>query len=276
VARKLMNLSSSFDHRVVDGMVAAEFIQTIRGYLESPAPCSWSSRCNKMNTTLLIIGGGPGGYVAAIRAGQLGIKTMLVEGEPAGRHLPEHRLHPVEGADPRGRGIRQGRHYAGDFAARHHVRNAPSIDISRTVELEGRHRQAPDRRRRRAAEEERRAGGARLGQHPRRQDGRGEKAHRPASRRPASASLRAPAAGDRLGAVELPFMPFGGNVCRAPKRCRRHACRSSLVVVGAGYIGLELGTAYRKLGAEVTVVEAPDRMLPAYDAELTCGRCGAR
>ena len=37
VARKLMNLSSSFDHRVIDGMVAAEFIQTIRGYLESPA-----------------------------------------------------------------------------------------------------------------------------------------------------------------------------------------------------------------------------------------------
>jgi 2-oxoisovalerate dehydrogenase E2 component (dihydrolipoyl transacylase) len=37
VARKMMNLSSSFDHRVIDGMVAAEFIQTIRGYLESPA-----------------------------------------------------------------------------------------------------------------------------------------------------------------------------------------------------------------------------------------------
>jgi 2-oxoisovalerate dehydrogenase E2 component (dihydrolipoyl transacylase) len=37
VARKLMNLSSSFDHRVIDGMVAAEFIQTVRGYLECPA-----------------------------------------------------------------------------------------------------------------------------------------------------------------------------------------------------------------------------------------------
>jgi 2-oxoisovalerate dehydrogenase E2 component (dihydrolipoyl transacylase) len=37
VARKTMNLSSSFDHRVVDGMQAAEFVQTIRGYLECPA-----------------------------------------------------------------------------------------------------------------------------------------------------------------------------------------------------------------------------------------------
>ena len=37
VPRLTMNLSSSFDHRVVDGMDAAEFIQAIRGYLESPA-----------------------------------------------------------------------------------------------------------------------------------------------------------------------------------------------------------------------------------------------
>lgn len=37
VARKMMNLSSSFDHRVVDGMDAAQFIQAVRGYLECPA-----------------------------------------------------------------------------------------------------------------------------------------------------------------------------------------------------------------------------------------------
>jgi 2-oxoisovalerate dehydrogenase E2 component (dihydrolipoyl transacylase) len=37
VVRKMMNLSSSFDHRVVDGMHGAEFVQLLRGYLESPA-----------------------------------------------------------------------------------------------------------------------------------------------------------------------------------------------------------------------------------------------
>jgi 2-oxoisovalerate dehydrogenase E2 component (dihydrolipoyl transacylase) len=37
VARKLMNLSSSFDHRVVDGMDGAKFIQAVRGFLETPA-----------------------------------------------------------------------------------------------------------------------------------------------------------------------------------------------------------------------------------------------
>jgi 2-oxoisovalerate dehydrogenase E2 component (dihydrolipoyl transacylase) len=35
--RKLMNLSSSFDHRVVDGHDAAAFVQALRGYLERPA-----------------------------------------------------------------------------------------------------------------------------------------------------------------------------------------------------------------------------------------------
>ncbi|WP_217619152.1 dihydrolipoyl dehydrogenase, partial [Achromobacter sp. GbtcB20] len=69
--------------------------------------------------------------------------------------------------------------------------------------------------------------------------------------------------------VELPFMPFGGMVVSSTEALSPADVPRRLVVVGAGYIGLELGTAYRKLGAEVTVVEALDRVLPAYDAELT-------
>src|SRR5690606_30174161 len=45
--------------------------------------CLWS-RADMQSTTLLIIGGGPGGYVAAIRAGQLGIPTVLVEADNVG------------------------------------------------------------------------------------------------------------------------------------------------------------------------------------------------
>jgi 2-oxoisovalerate dehydrogenase E2 component (dihydrolipoyl transacylase) len=37
VARPIMNLSSSFDHRVIDGALAADFVQAVRGYLERPA-----------------------------------------------------------------------------------------------------------------------------------------------------------------------------------------------------------------------------------------------
>jgi dihydrolipoamide dehydrogenase len=41
-----------------------------------------------------------------------------------------------------------------------------------------------------------------------------------------------------------------------------------LVVVGAGYIGMELATVFRKLGGHVTIVEMEDRVLPAYEADL--------
>ena len=41
-----------------------------------------------------------------------------------------------------------------------------------------------------------------------------------------------------------------------------------LLVVGGGYIGLELGTAYRKLGSEVTILEGTDSLLPGVDPSL--------
>src|SRR5690606_31792311 len=44
---------------------------------------------------------------------------------------------------------------------------------------------------------------------------------------------------------------------------------ATLAVVGGGYIGLELGTAFARMGAKVTIVEAAERILPLYDAELT-------
>jgi dihydrolipoamide dehydrogenase len=42
----------------------------------------------------------------------------------------------------------------------------------------------------------------------------------------------------------------------------------SLIVIGAGVIGLELGSVWRRLGAEVTVIEFLDRILPPFDAEV--------
>ena len=41
-----------------------------------------------------------------------------------------------------------------------------------------------------------------------------------------------------------------------------------LLVIGAGVIGLELGSVWRRLGAEVTVVEFLDRILPGMDSEV--------
>ena len=44
-----------------------------------------------------------------------------------------------------------------------------------------------------------------------------------------------------------------------------------LVVIGAGYIGLELGSVWQRLGAKVTVLEYLDRILPGMDAEIAQG-----
>jgi flavin-dependent dehydrogenase len=54
---------------------------------------------------VIVIGAGPGGYVAAIRASQLGLKVAIVEREASGRHLPELGLHPDQGAAALGRGL---------------------------------------------------------------------------------------------------------------------------------------------------------------------------
>ena len=68
--------------------------------------------------------------------------------------------------------------------------------------------------------------------------------------------------------VALPSMPFGGHVVSSTEALSPETLPKRLVVVGAGYIGLELGIVYRKLGVDVSVVEAAERVLPAYDAEL--------
>jgi dihydrolipoamide dehydrogenase len=68
--------------------------------------------------------------------------------------------------------------------------------------------------------------------------------------------------------IALPSLPFGGRVISSTEALSPSMIPGKLVVVGAGYIGLELGVAYRKLGAEVTVIESLRQVLPAYDAEL--------
>ena len=69
--------------------------------------------------------------------------------------------------------------------------------------------------------------------------------------------------------VELPSLPFGGPVISSTDALALKSVPETLAVVGGGYIGLELGTAFAKLGARVTVVEALPRILPLYDTELT-------
>src|SRR3990167_4979191 len=84
------------------------------------------------HTTLLIIGGGPGGYVAAIRAAQLGIATTLVEGETLGGTCLNIGCIPSKALIHAADAYHQTRHFTGDSTLGIHVQGA-SIDVAQTV-----------------------------------------------------------------------------------------------------------------------------------------------
>lgn len=69
--------------------------------------------------------------------------------------------------------------------------------------------------------------------------------------------------------VELDFLPFSDHVISSTEALALEQVPETLAVVGGGYIGLEIGTAFAKLGSRVIVVEVANRILPQYDADLT-------
>jgi dihydrolipoamide dehydrogenase len=72
-------------------------------------------------------------------------------------------------------------------------------------------------------------------------------------------------------AIELPGLPFGEakGIVSSKGALGWSELPKKLVVVGAGYIGIELGTVFAKFGSEVTIIEALDRILPEIDQELS-------
>lgn len=69
--------------------------------------------------------------------------------------------------------------------------------------------------------------------------------------------------------IELPHIPFDGDtVIGSREALELEAPPEELVVIGGGFIGLEIGQFYHQLGADVTVVEMMDRVLPTADDDL--------
>lgn len=68
--------------------------------------------------------------------------------------------------------------------------------------------------------------------------------------------------------IEIPGFAFGKDVVDSTGALAFDTLPKHLVVVGGGYIGLELGTAYAKLGSQVTVLEGGPQLLPGNDPEL--------
>ena len=216
------------------------------------------------STTLLVIGGGPGGYVAAIRAAQLGIATTLVEGDKLGGTCLNIGCIPSKALIHAAGEFEKACHYAQDSPLGIRV-EAPCIELAQTVRWKD---GIVARLTGGVAALLKKNGVQVVSGWARIIDGKtvvvATAAGQDALRIVCQHLLLAPGS----QAVALPAMPFGGRVISSTEALAPSALPKRLVVVGAGYIGLELGTAYRKLGSDVTVVEALDRVLPAYDDEL--------
>jgi dihydrolipoamide dehydrogenase len=218
----------------------------------------------EISCRLLVIGAGPGGYVCAIRAGQLGLDTVIVEAaKPGGTCLnvgciPSKAL--IHAADEFARvsAMASGKNPFGISA------QAPALDLGKTVAWKDR---IVGRLTTGVSGLLKRAGVKSIAGWARFRDGKTVEVETETGQQVVRAEAIVIATGSVP--VELPALPFGGAVISSTEALALTGRPDRLVVVGAGYIGLELGTAFAKLGTKVTVVEALPRILPQYDAELT-------
>jgi dihydrolipoamide dehydrogenase/pyruvate dehydrogenase complex dihydrolipoamide acetyltransferase long form len=86
VVRPMMNISLSYDHRIIDGAEAAKFMQTLQSLIENPVAILQEREAIRVTgrTRLVVIGGGTAGYPAAIVGARLGAKVTLVEKDKIG------------------------------------------------------------------------------------------------------------------------------------------------------------------------------------------------
>jgi dihydrolipoamide dehydrogenase len=214
---------------------------------------------------VLIVGGGPGGYVAGIRAGQLGLEALVVDGRPLGGTCLNVGCIPSKALI----------HAAEEFAAARRQADEAPIGISVTdprVDL-GRVVAWKDgvvaRLNAGVAGLLTKAGTSVVEGWASIVDGKTiDVTGTDGSTQRISADHLVIATGSEP--IELPGLPFDGErVLSSTEALALTGIPNSLAVVGGGYIGLELGTAMAKLGSSVTVIEAESRILPQYDRGLT-------
>ncbi|MEI6636999.1 MAG: dihydrolipoyl dehydrogenase [Planctomycetota bacterium] len=212
---------------------------------------------------LLVIGGGPGGYVAAIRAAQLGMNAAVVEKEPQlggtclrvgcipSKALLEssHKLEEVQ-HDLALHGVRvEG--VAFDLSTMMRRKEDVVATLAKGIEaLLAKNKVTRYR------------GSGRLAG-----AGQVEVTAADGTTTVVESQRIVLAVGSR--SVVLPGVDVDGRfVGTSTEALAFDAVPEHLVVIGGGYIGLELGTVWRRLGAKVTVLEYADRILTGIDAEI--------
>jgi dihydrolipoamide dehydrogenase len=218
---------------------------------------------NENNFDLVVVGGGPGGYVAAIRASQLKMKVALVEANHLGGICLNWGCIPTK-ALLRSAEVAHLVKHAADFGVK--IEGNISIDLTKMVQ--------------RSRDVAKKLSGG-IGHLLKKNkvtvfDGFGKlmgkgqiavtKDNKPVATIAAKHIILATGARARV----IPGMePDGKLIWSYREAMVPTSMPKSIIVVGSGAIGIEFASFYRNLGVDVTVVEMVDRILPAEDEEIS-------
>jgi len=208
----------------------------------------------------IVIGSGPGGYVAAIRAAQLGMKTAVVEVDRVGGRCLNYACIPAKAvlrvADVLGE-VRE----AGDFGI---TVGEPSVDFAAVGE---RRKKVVKTLTGGVASLMRKHGIDVIEGHGSVTDEGNVKVGGNFDGTEIQAKFVILATGSVKKA--LPGTQFGGHVIGTEEAWALEALPTTLAVVGAGASGTEIASAYARLGSDVTLYEGLDRVLPTEDADIS-------
>ncbi|SAH94664.1 2-oxoglutarate dehydrogenase complex%2C E3 component [Bordetella ansorpii] len=206
---------------------------------------------------VLVIGGGPGGYVGAIRAAQLGLRTALVERAALGGICLNWGCIPTKALLHSAAVLRTCR-AAAEAGVSIEGSIEPKLDamVARSRAIAGHLG--------RGVAHLLKKHGVTVIQGRARLLGEGRVQVQDGPRMQAQHIVLATGARARA----LPELPPGERVWTYREALAPSSLPASLLVVGAGAIGMEFACFYRALGSDVTVVEAAPRILPQEDAEI--------
>src|SRR6516165_2353001 len=211
---------------------------------------------------LIVVGGGPGGYVAAIRAAQLGMKTALVEREHLGGICLNWGCIPTK-ALLRSSEINHLLHRLDDFgfsAKEIEFEAGKVVTRSRAVAKQLSNGVAYLLRKNKVSVFD---GHGRLA-------GKGRLAVTKDGNPVAELAAQHIVLATGARARSLPGLePDGERVWTYKEAMVPQAIPKSLLVIGSGAMGIEFASFYHDMGAEVTVVEVLDRVLPVEDEEIS-------
>jgi dihydrolipoamide dehydrogenase len=213
------------------------------------------------NFDLVIIGAGPGGYVAAIRAAQLGMRVACVEKQYLGGTclnvgcIPSKAL--LDSSE---------RYHAAKHQFSRHGINVQGLGIDVATMM----------RRKDDVVKQNTSGVAYLFKKHKIEHVAGQGRIKSPDTVEVSTSagprtLKAKRILIATGSapVQLPGLPFDGkNVLSSTEALTLAEVPKKLVIVGGGYIGVEMGSVWARLGSDVTVLEFLDRALPGMDREM--------